>query len=269
MDDPDTNNENDIIDEEAGQVIKIELPPKILDHDYDEKPQQQADITTSDDLIQRNEKLIFEDKSELMDYITKTLSVDELLEKLTQHEETSNKRNEFITKAVKSIGIENLVQEFFPPAQSPSMKLTANQNAMVTGIVSEISKLMQVNSNAKHRVFDILSKQHSKDLLEYVIQEHSPRELCDKVSMPSIIKYLIHKANVSECDEPDALTNEMNRSLLYRLISDTHKCDKEIVEDSDEILELMKLLFKNKPAVATLDIAHEFLRQIVQDQADS
>lgn len=276
--DKENEQENDIkikVNEEAASFpavdsIKIEIQEQIrdtsmMDHNYDENPQQ-PDITTSDDSIQSVEaKLVFRDKNELMDYITKNLSVDELFDKLTQAEEESLKRKELIKKVVKTVGFNDLFTEYFSTTETSAAKLSNEQSALISGILSEISTLMQNNRNVKHKVLDVLSEKHSEEFLGHALQENSTSRVCDKITIPSIVNYLIHKVNVLETDENDALINRMNRSMLHNLINKTHDGSNELVADPKETQELMRLLFKNKPKIEVFDIVHEFLRNLVQN----
>lgn len=233
------------------------------DHNYG-SPQNTDVTTSSEESTESDGKLVFKDKQELMEYITKNLSIDELFEKLTHAEEESIKRKELVAKVVKTVGFTGLLNEYFPLAESKSLKLTTEQNAIITSILSEISVLMEGNNSIKHKVLDILSSNHSNALLDHAIQENSTSSVCDKISTQQIVKYLIHKVNVAETDENDAVIASMSRSMVHHLISSTHK-GKEIVPDQQETQNLMRLLFKNKPKMEIFDTVHEFLRKLLQN----
>lgn len=210
-------------------------------------------------------KLTFRDKNELMDYITKNLTADELFEKLTQVEEESLKRKELITKVVQSVGMNGLIKQYFSAVEGGAAKLEPEQKDLVNSIVNEISKLMKQNKKVKHIVLGALSEEHSNEFLEHAIQENSTGVVCDKITVPKIIKYLIHKVNIAENDENDALISGMNRSVLRSLINNTHDAAHEIVPDTTETQELMRLLFKNKPKMEIFDTVQFFLRTLVQN----
>lgn len=262
-----------LIKEELKQVFKIEIEepsiekPSIFDHDYDENPQH-TDISTSDDSMQlvSDGKLTFKDKNELMDYITKNLTVDELFEKLTQAEEESLKRRELVSKVIKSIGFNGLLSEYFAVNNLQSSKLSPDQNAIISNILSEISKLMQTNNNVKHKVLDVLSTDHSNDFLEHALQDNSTATVCGKITIPNVINYLIHQVNVADTDENDVHINRMNRSMIHHLVNNTHNAGKENVLDKNEAHELLRMLFKNTPKMEIFDTAHEFLRKLLQNQ---
>ena len=211
-------------------------------------------------------KLTFMNKNELMDYITKNLTVDELLEKLTQAEEESLKRKELVTKVVQSIGINGLIKEYFSLAEPEAdVKLTTEQKNLVYSILNEMSSLMKRNRKVKHIVLDALSEDHSVEFLEHAIQENSLNIVCDKITFPKIVNYLIHKVNITETDENKALVSGMNRSMLRHLIENTHEAGEEIVPDKAETQELMRLLFRNKPTMEVFDTAQVFLRTLLQN----
>lgn len=237
--------------------------PAVVDHDY-ESPQN-TDISTSDDTMHsaNDRKLSFKDKNELMDYITKNLTVDELFEKLTQAEEESLKRKELITKVVKSVGFNGFFNEYF--AVDKSQKLSAEQSALISSILTEISKLMQSNKNVKHKVLEILSEKHSKDFLDHALQENSTTVVCDKITIPNVVNYLIHKVNIAETGENDIEINKMNRSMIHHLVNNSHNAGKEIVSNKKELHELMRVLFKSTPKMEIFDIVHEFLRKVLQN----
>lgn len=261
---PKTEVKEDPVAPAVEMKFEMQEPVESLsDHNYG-SPQNTDVTTSSEESTESDGKLVFKDKQELMEYITKNLSIDELFEKLTHAEEESIKRKELITKVVTTVGFTGLLNEYFTLAESKSLKLTTEQNAIITSILSEISALMEGNNSIKHKVLDILSSNHSNALLDHAIQENSTSSVCDKISTQQIVKYLIHKVNVAETDESDAVIASMNRSMVLNLISSTHK-GKEIVPDKQETQDLMRLLFKNKPKMEIFDTVHEFLRKLLQN----
>lgn len=248
--------------------------PVGLDHNYDERDEntQNTDITTSSfeeeilvsppQTLEAN-GLTFKDKNELMEYITQNLTVDELFEKLTQAEEQSMKRKELIEKVLTTIDINELLSEILPLSDAKQSKLTTEQTEATSIIVNYISKLMSCNDRVKHKVLETLSEKHSKDFLTHSLQENSISAVCEKLTIPNIVNYLIHKVNVCENDELDMEMNRMNRAIMHHLLKSTHN-HQEIVSDQKETQELLKLLFKNKPKIDILDTVHEFLRNIIQ-----
>lgn len=238
------------------------------DHNYvDKKSPQSADISTSSvssDTSMGNEaQLTFKNQSELMDYVTKNLSVDELLKKLTQAEEESLKRKELISKVIQSVGFGGIINEYFKINETPNAKLTLEQNALITNIITEVSKLMQTNPSVKHKVLDVLSENHSKALLDHALQENSPNAVCNKIALPNIVNFLIHKANVDESEENEELMQRLNSQLIRQLINNTHNF-KAIVPEKKEVCELMELLFKNKPLSEIIDVSNVVLRKLVE-----
>lgn len=257
-----------MLKEEADDTVnfKIEIHAPVVETDHDYGSPQNTDVTTSDDSLQSisDKKLTFRDKNELMDYVTKNLTVDELFEKLTHAEEQSLKRKELISKVVKSVGFNGLLNEYFAVNGLQSTKMSPDQNALVSSILNEISKLMESNSNVKHKVLEILSEKHSNDFLEHALQENSTTSVCEKITVPKITNYLIHKVNIAETDENDIHINQMNRSMIHRLVSNTH-AGKGTVSDRKETHELLRLLFKNTPKMEIFDTVHDFLRKLLQN----
>jgi hypothetical protein len=256
------------------EIIETEPQPNYpvaLDHNYDERDlnTQNTDITTSsleEDILASPPPpngLTFKDKNELMEYITQNLTVDELFEKLTQAEEQSIKRKELIEKVLTTIDINELLNEILPITDAKQSKLTAEQNEATSTIVNHISKLMKCNDRIKHKVLETMSEKHSKDFLTHSLQENSTSTVCEKLTLPNIISYIIHKVNVCENDELDLEMNRMNRAIMHHLLKSTHN-HQEMVTDQKETQELLKLLFKNKPKIDVLDTVHEFLRNIIQ-----
>ena len=273
------NYENDEADEileletlnkEIKQEKKFEeesIPEPMLDHDYEEletfgSPQNTDISTSSDDSV---EQLSFKNKHELMAYISKNLTVDEIFEQLTKAEEASVKRKELIGKVVKTVGIEEFLGEYFTVPVSQATKLTAEQNQVITTVLAEVSSLMSTNLNVRHKVLDVLSEKHSCEFLNHALQENSTAKVCDTLTLPSIINYIIHKVNSSN-DESDADDiNRMNRAILQKLITSSNSNGKEIISNRNETTEMMKLLFMHKPKIDIFDTVHEFLRNIVQN----
>lgn len=252
--------------------IPQEIKPQaiLLDHNYDEKDEitQNTDITTSsieEDMPMPSNSLVFKDKSELMDYISKNLTVDELFERLTQAEEESMKRKELIEKVFRTIDMNELLTEILPNSEVKNVKMTPEQTEVTSTIIDHISKLMKSNDRVKHTVLDTLSEKHSKAFLTHALQENSTSAVCEKLTIPNIVAYLIHKVNVCENDEIDLEMNKMNRAIMHHLLKSTHN-NQEIVSDQKETQELLKFLFKNKPKIDILDTVHEFLRDIIQQK---
>lgn len=209
-----------------------------------------------------SEKLTFKDKNELMNYISKNLSVDEIFEKLTQAEKESLKRKELISRVVTTVGLKNLLGEYFSVPANQTNNLSAEQNEAITIFLAEITSLMKTNSSVKHKVLDVLSEQHPKEFLSHALQENSTTRVCDEITVPKIANYLVHKVNVS--DENEEEINLMQRSMLQKLIANTSCSERKIVADHEETQEMMKLLFKNKAKIDIFDDVHEFLRNLVQ-----
>lgn len=245
--------------------------PVALDHNYDERDEktQNTDITTSsleEEILLVSPPqigLTFKDKNELMEYITQNLTVDELFEKLTQAEEQSIKRKELIEKVLTAIDINELLNEILPIADAKQSKLSNEQTEATSVIINHISKLMKASDRVKHKVLETFSEKHSKDFLTHALQENSTSTVCEKLTIPNIVNYLIHKVNVCENDELDMEMNRMNRAIMQHLLKSTHN-HHEIISDQKETQEMLKLLFKNKPKIDVLDMVHEFLREIIQ-----
>lgn len=256
-----------ISQETEEEMLESSEPPANQDHDYNGNPQN-TDVTTSEDALESptEDKLTFKDRNELMDYIAKNLTVEELFEKFTQAEEKSLKRKELVEKVVQSVGFNGLIKEFFPTDEPVADKLSADQKELIYGILTEISSLMKRNKNVKHKVLDVLSEEHSEEFLEHSIQENSTSVVCDKITVPKVVNYLIHKVNITEKSENDDLITDMNRSILVHLMNSTQKPGEEIVTDNAEAQTLMHLLFKNKPKMEIFDTVQIFLRTLVENQ---
>jgi hypothetical protein len=257
---------DDLEEVQGGEAnVKEELRPEIVEVSpvHNNENYQNTDITTSNGSAESADKLVFKNKTELMEYITKNLSADELFEKLTQAEEETLKRKELITKVVKTAGFSGLLNEYFSTEVADGSKLSTEQNELITTITQEISKLMQNNLSVKHKVFGILSEQHSAEFLEHAIQENSPTTVCNMLTLPKVVNFLIHKANVSEAEEHQSAVNSLNHAMIHRLVNDI-TADRGIVSDRKETEELLALLFKNKPRVEVFDTAYDFLRKLMQ-----
>ena len=247
-----------------------------LESSDEENPQNTA-ITTTDDslplpeLIQQNQEsnqLLFKDKQELLDYVSKNITVDELLESLKKPEDEPTKCNELVDKVVGSIDFTEMVDKYIPTTNLESNKITMEQNCNITCIINKVSKMMHTNNNIKHKVLDILSEKHSSEFLEHALQENSTNSICDKLSMKNVVKYIIHKVNVGGNDDTELMVKKLNVSLIYQLVNSTVKKlnnDQEKVCNDKEIQELLSLLFINKPKIDVFDALHEFLRQIVKN----
>ena len=246
-----------------------------LESSDEENPQNTA-ITTSEEMktvyesqeLFTSNHLIFKDKQELLDYIGNNITIDELLVSLNKPEDEPTKYIELVDKVVDSIDFTELMEKYIPTKNTESNNLTMEQNSNIIAIINKISKMMQTNNTIKHKVLDILSEMHSSEFLEHALQENSTNSICDKLSMKSVVNYIIHKVNVGVNNDTELLVKKLNISLVHQLVNNTvHKLknEKEILCNDKEIQELLTLLFTNKPKIEVFDALHEFLRQIVKD----
>ncbi|CAO1297091.1 unnamed protein product [Diamesa tonsa] len=243
-----------------------------LESSDEENPQNTAITTTDDSLslpepiqqIQGSNQLIFNDKQELLDYIKKNLSVDELLDSLNKSEDEPSKYLELVDKVVVGIDFTDLLDKYIPIISSESKKLTIEQNSNITCIINKVSKMMQTNNSIKHKVLDILSEKHSSEFLEHALQENSTNRICDKLSIKSVANYIIHKVNVGGSnDDTDTSIEKLNTALIRHLVNNTVQNDKDLLSNDKDTHELLTILFKNKPKIDIFDTIHEFLRNVL------
>ncbi|CAG9799440.1 unnamed protein product [Chironomus riparius] len=257
-----------IIQEEIKiKIEQLEVDTISMDHDYDEDPQN-TDITTSSEdinediteqqIFEDDKTLSFKDKDDLMDYVAKNFTFNEIFEKLLENHDESHKRKEFIQCVLTKVDENEILNEFLPTQDPKHTKMTAEQLDKTSNVINHLSKMMKLNDRIKHKVLETLSEKHSKDFLSHSIQENSVSTVCQKLTLPSIINYLIHKVNVCDDDDIDFEVNRMNRAIMHHLIKKaaTH----EIINDQKEMQELLKLLFTNMQKIEVLDTVHEFLR---------
>lgn len=237
-----------------------------MDHDYDENPQN-TDITTSSEDISEDiteqhifdddKKLSFKDHDDLMDYVAKNFTCNEIFEKLLENHNESHKRKELIQSILTNVDENVILNEYLPIYDHT--KMTAEQLDKTSNVINHLSKMMKLNDRIKHKVLETLSEKHSKDFLSHAIQENSVSTVCHKLTIPSIINYLIHKVNICDDDDIDFEVNRMNRAIMHHLIKKT-ATKHEIITDQKEVQELLKLLFQNSKKIEVLDTVHEFLR---------
>lgn len=242
-----------------------------LESSDEENPQNTAITTTDDSLplpepmqqIQGSNQLIFNDKQELLDYISKNITVDELLESLNKSEDKPTKYVELVDKVVGGIDFTDVIEKYIPTINTESNTLTMEQNSNITCIINKVSKMMQSNKSIKHKVLDILSEKHSSEFLDHALQENSTNRICDKLSIKSVANYIIHKVNVGNNDDTDTSIEKLNSALIRHLVSNTVQNDKDLLSTKKETHELLTILFKNKPKITIFDTIHEFLRNVL------
>lgn len=257
-------------DEKIEEKLKVdekqELQPCIVFEDYDDlNSSQNTKVSTSEiSMNQLDEnQLTFRNKTELMDYVSKNLPVDDLLKKLNHAEEVSLIRKELFSKVVESIGFDGIISEYFSITDAPNAKLTDKQDSLIADIINILSKLMRSNPNVKHKVLDVFSKNHSEDFLNHALLENSTNAVCQKIGSPNIVNFLIHKANIDDSDENQRLMKKMNSESIRHLIINTHN-NNEIV-DKKELRELLELLFKNKSLNDVADASKDVISKIMLD----
>jgi hypothetical protein len=248
--------------EEIKENSPTSAHPIILDHNYnnsDENNTQNTDITTSSlDEETPSDCLTFKDKDEMIDYLNKNMNIDELLERMQSEEEN---RKQLIANAIKTINLNELLAEILPFSSSDNNKMTTEQMELTTGMVNHISKLMKSNDRVKHKVLEMLSEKHPKDFLTHAFQENSITAVCEKITIPNIVNYLIHKINVCENDELDVDMNKLNRAILHNLLNNANT-HREIKADPKETQEFLKLVFKNARQDDILDNVADYLKSV-------
>lgn len=265
----DDNKKETIFQEEIKvKTEQLEVNTISMDHDYDENPQN-TDITTSSEDINEDiteqetfedvKQLSFRNKDDLMDYVAKNFTFNEIFEKLLENQEESLKRKELIQNVLTKVDENEILNEFLPIQDPKHNKMTAEQLDKTSNVINHLSKMMKLNDRIKHKILETLSEKHSKDFLSHALQENSVSTVCQKLTIPSIINYLIHKVNVCDDDNIDFEVNRMNRAIMHHLIKKT-ATTHEIINDQKEVQELLKLLFTNMQKIEVLDTVHEFLR---------
>jgi hypothetical protein len=236
--------------------IGMEVEIKSENTEVNEEPQN-TDITTTDtEQMKTNNLLSFKDQDEILNYVKNNFSVDEVLKVYT---EDQVERKSVMKKVTEQVELSELIDEYFPEENKEN--LTDDQNKFVYGIIGHLSKLMKSNLRVKHKMMDILAEKHSDEFLDHALQENSISHVCDKITIPKIVEFLIHRANVCANDDYDTIYDQMNKKILYHLVDATST--REIIENRQELHQLLSLVFKNKKKIEIFDTAHEFLRNLV------
>lgn len=262
--------------EEVVQPATIKTEPA---QEPEESLEDCVGTTTSDESVETNGEevqlapesclpgnLTFKDKNELLDYIKHNLSVEEVLDKLAQVEEPEPfKRKEILQKVVQKVSFREMFEEYLYAGKKIEheqfSKLTSEQSSLITTVVNDISKIMTSNNAIKYKVLDILSEKHSNEFLEHALQENSSNAVCEKLSVKSIVHYLIHKTNVDDSNDNSIDINNLSKELIIHLVSNCHHYGK-ILEDK-EITSILMFLFKNRAKIDVFDVLHEFLRNML------
>lgn len=204
-----------------------------------------AEITDHDYGTKSDAEFSFKSKKELFDYFTN--NIDELVvrdsERSAQDVGEDLTKTKLISKFVQAVGFDTLLNEF--SATISNDVPPTEQIRSILPIVGEISKIMKKNLKIKHQTIDILTKNHSEDFLDCVLQDNSTKTICDRIGMDQISSYLIHRANISEA-EFDPLLTEMNHAMIQKFIK-MIKNTKGVCLKRQEIFDILQILFLNKP----------------------
>lgn len=256
--------EEQIVPVEMEVEVKAEGSPMI-----DENPQN-TDISTTEveptsnlfgSVANDANQFTFKDKDEMMSYVKNNFSLDELLKLYVNDELMPTKRRQVMKEITEQIDLNNLMDEYFPETDDDG-SLSDEQSKFVLSMLDHLSALMKKNLRVKHKMMDILSEKYSDDFLDHALQENSVSHVCEKISVPKIVSFLIHRANACSNDSvDDAMFTQMNRKILHHLIESTSS--RELVGDRKEAQTLMTLIFRKKPKIEIFDTAHEFLRNLV------
>lgn len=239
-----------------------------IDQGEDETEARQAEDRASPEpsLTPTDSNLIFKNKNELLNYIKYNLSVDEVLDNLAQKEDPEPfKRKEILKKVVEKVSFREMFEEYLyggiKVEDDKSVKLTHEQSTLVTSIANEISKVMANNIAVKYKVLDILSERHSNEFLDHALQENSSNVVCEKLSIKSIVNFLIYKTNVHDSNENSDLINNLSKEMILHLVSNLNNFGT--IANNTEISNILLLLFKNRAKVEVFDLLHEFLRNML------
>lgn len=255
------DDEEETIETSQPLIVKDEMPIhmeiEIKSEDVNESPQN-TDITTTETETMLLNSLSFKDKDEMLTYVKNNCTLEEVMK---FYAEDQQQRKVVMKKVAECVELSDLIDEYFPTDNANDENLNDEQNKFVVSILDHLSKLMKSNLRVKHKMMDILAEKHSDEFLDHALQENSISSVCDKITIPKIVNFLIHRANASANEDYDSMFDQMNKNILYHLVDSIST--REIIEDRKEMHTMLNLLFKNKKKIDIFDTAHEFLRNLV------
>lgn len=200
-----------------------------------------------------DKKLLFNNKNELLEYVLNenNFTLQEIFERMKKSKSNNAMREKLTT---------NCIQNFLEMNSSAAV-LTAEQNDLLLRNFEDISKLMKSNKFLKHNFVKLLSQNHlNESLLDHALQENPLKLVLEKIGLPKIVNFVIHKTNSSQNEEDNFCINKMNRILIHKLISSTHS----VLFENNEIESLLRVLFQFKPKMEIIEIVQEFIRSLLQ-----
>lgn len=256
----DTDMEFSPIEEKGSPIILADITIK------PDTSSQISDVTTSEDIPiieivdSQDETLTFSDKTDMLNYITQKMSMDEVMESYANTTKNdTTKRQKIINDVTNNLSFDEVFQNIFTGI---NYRLSGEQNSFITNLIGSLSDVMQTNKLVTHKVLDTLSINHSDELLEHSLQENSVNMICDKLKLQNVINYIIHKINTTgQKDTKNCELKEMNKSLIMLLINCIESDSDQLTKEDFQLL--LDVLFKNRPKIEIFDSMHNYLRKLL------
>uniref|UniRef100_A0A336MLY3 CSON003487 protein n=1 Tax=Culicoides sonorensis TaxID=179676 RepID=A0A336MLY3_CULSO len=108
----------------------------------------------------------------------------------TQEKDTSirfGNKNEVLQYVMNSYQLEEILEMYFEEKKSI--------NAKAARIMArELSNQMETDSKLRYSILDRLSEKHASEFLEHAIQENPSKAICERLTLPVILNFIMEKA---------------------------------------------------------------------------
>lgn len=160
-------------------------------------------------------------------------------------------KNEVLQYVMNTYQLEEILETYFEE------KKTLNPKA-VRIMARELSNQMETDSKLRYSTLDRLSEKHAAEFLEHAIQENPSKAICERLTLPVILNYIIEKASNDAASKLQILKkfegfiagDEQTPSLLTKqeLITFILNCLPEVISTAETTLILDEILGDKTPA---------------------
>ncbi|XP_063699725.1 telomere-associated protein RIF1 [Culicoides brevitarsis] len=96
-------------------------------------------------------------------------------------------KSEVLQYVMNTYQLEEILETYFEQKKTPNPKA-------VRIMARELSNQMETDSKLRYSILDRLSEKHASEFLEHAIQENPSKAICERLTLPVILNYVMEKA---------------------------------------------------------------------------
>lgn len=176
-------------------------------------------------------------------------------------------KNEVLQYVMNTYQLEEILESYLEE------KKTLNPKA-VRIMARELSNQMETDSKLRYSILDRLSEKHASEFLEHAIQENPSKAICERLTLPVILNYIMEKTGSDAAAKLQILKkfegfiagDEQTPSLLTKdeLITFILNCLPEDILPEDTTL-IMDEVFSDKTPAEVYDTLSTYFKKFLEN----